>query len=147
MIVCPFYSIILAKLGLIGLSKTLAIEGSKYKINCNTIIPVAGSRLTEDILPPNLYEQFKPKFVAPVVAWLCHESCPDSGEVYEAAGGWVGKYAYKRSAGKAFIPPDQMTIEAVRDQWSTISDMSIASYPANIQGKYGNLLIPNLSFN
>lgn len=133
-----------AKLGLVGLAKTLAIEGSKYKINCNTIVPVAGSRLTEDILPPNLYEQFKPKFVAPVVAWLCHESCPDSGEVYEAAGGWVGKYAYKRSAGKAFIPPDQMSIETVRDQWSKISDMTIASYPANIHGKQDVFLIIQL---
>lgn len=124
-----------AKLGLIGLSKTLAIEGSKYNIHSNTIIPVAGSRLTEDILPPNLYEQFSPKFVAPVVAWLCHSNCEDNGEVFEAAGGWVGKYTWRRSQGKAFIPPSTMNVEAVRDNWSTISDMRVSTYPSTIHGK------------
>ena len=29
--------------------------------------------------------------MSPVVAWLCHEECPESGGVFEAAGGWVGK--------------------------------------------------------
>ncbi|XP_035205471.1 peroxisomal multifunctional enzyme type 2-like, partial [Stegodyphus dumicola] len=122
-----------AKLGVLGLSNTLAIEGKKYNIHCNTIVPIAASRLTQDILPPDIFDQLKPSLVSPVVAWLCHESCPENGGVFEAAGGWVGKYQWQRSSGKAFIPPDKLTVEAVRDNWDAIADMSNSSTPASLQ--------------
>ncbi|GBM57737.1 Peroxisomal multifunctional enzyme type 2, partial [Araneus ventricosus] len=122
-----------AKLGALGLCNTLAIEGKKYNIHCNTIVPIAASRLTQDILPPDIFDQLKPSCVSPVVAWLCHESCEDNGGVYEAAGGWVGKYQWQRSAGKAFIPPETLTVEAVRDNWSTITDMTDSNTPSSLQ--------------
>lgn len=80
-----------AKLGLLGLTNTLALEGNKYNIHSNTIVPMAGSRLTKGILPPDMMEGMRPDLVAPVVLWLCHESCEDNGSVIEAAAGWVGK--------------------------------------------------------
>lgn len=39
----------------------------------------------------DILEKLKPNCVSPVVAWLCHENCPESGGVFEAAGGWIGK--------------------------------------------------------
>lgn len=58
-------------MGLVGLASTIAIEGRKNNINCNVIVPTAASRLTEDILPPDLFEQLKPELIAPVVVSPC----------------------------------------------------------------------------
>ena len=50
-----FFCYSTAKLGLIGLCNTLAIEGGRNGIHCNVIVPMATSRLTQDIFPPGMY--------------------------------------------------------------------------------------------
>lgn len=90
----------------------------------------------------DLFNQLKPEYIAPVVAWLCHESCEENGGVFESAGGYVGKYRWSRAAGKAFIPPTSLTIESVRDSWTQITDMKNSSMPASVHGpSVPNLLI------
>ena len=116
-----------AKLGLIGLSNTLSIEGGRSGIHCNVIVPVAASRLTEDILPPDIMNILKPEYIAPVVTWLCHEDCTENGSVIESAGGWAGKYQWKRSTGHIFESGDKSktaTLETVRDNWPLVVDMA-----------------------
>uniref|UniRef100_A0A8C7ZRT8 Peroxisomal multifunctional enzyme type 2 n=1 Tax=Oryzias sinensis TaxID=183150 RepID=A0A8C7ZRT8_9TELE len=114
-----------AKLGMLGLANTLAIEGRKYNIHCNTIAPIAGSRLTETVMPPDLVASLKPEYVAPLVLWLCHEQCQENGGLFEVGAGWIGKLRWERSQGRILRQKSKpMTPEGVRDQWKEICDFT-----------------------
>ncbi|NXL52269.1 DHB4 enzyme, partial [Podilymbus podiceps] len=123
-----------AKLGLLGLSNTIAIEGRKHNIHCNTIAPTAGSRLTQTVMPQDLVDAFKPEYVAPLVVWLCHESCMENGSLFEVGAGWIGKLRWERSLGAIVRGKNHpMSPEAVRDQWEKVCDFDNASKPRSIQ--------------
>ncbi|CAL8134602.1 unnamed protein product [Orchesella dallaii] len=132
-----------AKSGLVGLSNTLAKEGARYNIHTNTIVPMAGSRLTENILPPELHDALKPELIAPVVAWLCHEDCDENGVVIEAAAGFAAKYQWQRAGGAILRSSlnESVTVESVRDKWSEIIDLSTnADYPTAPEEAMGKLM-------
>ncbi|XP_073410980.1 peroxisomal multifunctional enzyme type 2 [Dendrobates tinctorius] len=129
-----------AKLGLVGLSNTLALEGVKYKVYCNSIAPTAGSRLTQTVMPQDLVDALKPEYVAPLVLWLCHESCQENGSLFEVGAGWIGKLRWERTVGSIIRQQNRpMTPEAVRDEWSKICDFDNATKPQTIQESTGTL--------
>lgn len=134
-----------AKLGAVGLSNTVAIEGAKYNIHCNTIVPTAGSRMTKDILPPEFYEQLKPVLIAPVVIYLCHENTEDNGNIIESAAGFATKIHFVRGKGALLRTSinEGVTPEFVRDKWSAITDMKGARrYNSNVEvsGSFNEIL-------
>ncbi|KAM9476273.1 peroxisomal multifunctional enzyme type 2 [Clarias gariepinus] len=123
-----------AKLGLLGLANTLAIEGQKYNIHCNTIAPTAGSRLTQSIMPPDLVESLKAEYVAPLVLWLCHDQCQENGGLFEVGAGWISKLRWERTLGSIVRHKNQsMSPEDVRDKWDQICDFTNATKPTTIQ--------------
>ena len=85
-------------MGLVGLTKSVAIEGKKNNICCNAIAPLATSRMTEKIFPAVMLEKMDPKFVAPLVLFLCHESCNETGAVFEVSAGWAAKIQTESAA-------------------------------------------------
>jgi NAD(P)-dependent dehydrogenase (short-subunit alcohol dehydrogenase family) len=105
-----------AKMGLVGLSRVLAAEGAKYNIKVNALAPIARTRMTEDLLGPAA-EKLDPKFVSPVVAWLAHEDCPVSGEIYSAAGGRVARFFIGMTEGYF---NQELSLEDVRDHFEQI---------------------------
>ncbi|XP_063820257.1 peroxisomal multifunctional enzyme type 2 [Pseudophryne corroboree] len=129
-----------AKLGLVGLSNTLALEGVKYNIRCNSIAPTAGSRLTQTVMPQELLDALKPEYVVPLVLWLCHDSCQETGSLFEVGAGWIGKLRWERTLGAIIRQKNRpMTPEAVRDEWAKICDFDNATKPQTIQESTGTL--------
>src|ERR1700704_6249617 len=108
-----------AKMGLVGLTRVLAIEGRRYNIKANAIAPVAYTRMTEEILGAELGKKLDPKLVTPLVCWLASDEVDVSGEVYSAAGGVVARFFVGLTPG--YYNAD-LTVEDVRDHWSEVRD-------------------------
>jgi NAD(P)-dependent dehydrogenase (short-subunit alcohol dehydrogenase family) len=113
-----------AKLGLVGLINTLAQEGAKYNIKANALAPLAATRMTEDILPPEVLKNLTPEFVAPVIAYLCTEEVPDTGSIFIVGGGKVQRTALFQNEGVTFKTPP--SVDEVAAHWAEIEDLSAA---------------------
>ena len=122
----------MAKLGVHGLAQTLALEGKKKNVLVNTIAPIAGSRMTETVLPKDLIDALKPEYVTPLVAYLCHESNEETGGLFEVGGGFMGKLRWERAAGKVFKLGRDITPDQVQKAFSEITSFEKSTHPADV---------------
>jgi NAD(P)-dependent dehydrogenase (short-subunit alcohol dehydrogenase family) len=126
-----------AKMGLVGFTRVLAVEGAKYNIKANAIAPLALTRMTESLLG-GLGDKLDPGLVSPLVAYLVSEECDSTGRVYSVGGGRVAEVFIGETQG--FFQAD-LSPEALRDNWSTVTDRDGYAVPSNL-GEETALFLP-----
>ncbi|KAF2002379.1 multifunctional beta-oxidation protein-like protein [Amniculicola lignicola CBS 123094] len=118
-----------AKLALVGFTETLAKEGFKYNILCNVIAPIAASRMTETVMPPDVLENLKPEWIVPLVAVLTHKSSTETGAIYECGGGHMAKLRWERAKGALLRTDDSLTPGAIALKWNEVNNFKEAEHP------------------
>ncbi|KAI0316562.1 peroxisomal hydratase-dehydrogenase-epimerase [Amylostereum chailletii] len=125
-----------AKAAIIGLTRTLAIEGKKYNILANALAPSAGTAMTSTIWPQEMVDAFKPDFVAPVVGYLTSADNEDtSGALFEVSGGWAAQVRWQLAGGHGFSVRKTLSPEDIISKWDIITnfDDGRTSNPASTQ--------------
>ncbi|HUR76952.1 MAG TPA: SDR family NAD(P)-dependent oxidoreductase [Acidimicrobiales bacterium] len=119
-----------AKGAVIGMTRTLAVEGAAVGIKVNAIAPAAHTRMAGP--RSDLSDFMEPELVAPMVAYLAHEDCPVTGQIYTAG---AGRFA------RVFLATTQGAVtEDVRADWAAINDESGYLTPANLMEWSGAFL-------
>jgi NAD(P)-dependent dehydrogenase (short-subunit alcohol dehydrogenase family) len=109
-----------AKLSLVGFMNTIKIEGQKNNVHINAIAPVAATRMTENILPPQIAERLKPEYVTPGVVYLVSEEAPTG--VILTAGAGTFALAHMCETEGVYLGEGGLSVEEVRDNWAKITD-------------------------
>ncbi|MFZ9481385.1 MAG: SDR family oxidoreductase [Ilumatobacteraceae bacterium] len=117
-----------AKMGLVGFTRVLAVEGAKYNIKANAIAPLALTRMTENLMGA-LGDKLDPALVSPLVAYLAHEDCPVNGQTFSVGGGRIAHVFIGETKG---YHSASLSMENVRDNWGTIMDRDGYAVPANL---------------
>ena len=86
----------------------------------NTIVPTAGTRMTATVMPPELTDQLKPEFVAPLVAWMCSERCTVSGKIFTAGGGYFSLVRISEGPG-IVLGDSEITVQAIAERMGEIT--------------------------
>jgi NAD(P)-dependent dehydrogenase (short-subunit alcohol dehydrogenase family) len=108
-----------AKLGLVGLAKTLFVEGAKYNIRVNSLAPLAGTRMTEDIIPEQAFAMFAPENVVPAALYLVSEDAPNNVIVGAGVGGFHSAWVTMNTP--VILPESERTVEGFAAHWDQIS--------------------------
>jgi NAD(P)-dependent dehydrogenase (short-subunit alcohol dehydrogenase family) len=114
-----------AKGAVIGLTRSVALAGAKNGIKVNAIAPAAATRMGGDASDPSM----SPDLVAPMAAFLAHEDCPVTGEIYAAGAGRFARMFIATASGYVSESP---SIEDVAENWATISDATDYDVPSDL---------------
>lgn len=112
-----------AKTAMLGFMNVLKQEGAKYNVMVNTIAPVAGTRLTQSVMPQEMVDRLKPEHVVPAVTYLVSNENTDSGLVIEAGAGNYNRAVMVKGPGLRPGLEDLKDAEWVQENWAGITSL------------------------
>ena len=121
-----------AKMGLYGLCRSIALEGKKLDITCNCVAPFGATEMNAPTMPPALKEIVKAEYVAPLVGYLVHPECQETGGLFEASAGAFKKLRWERSEGLRLDTAQPLGIADIAKGWDRVVDFSASEHPRNM---------------
>ncbi len=112
-----------AKTAMLGLMNVLKQEGAKYNVNVNTVAPVAGTRLTQTVMPQEMVDKLKPELVSPAVVYMASKDCDDSGLIIEAGAGNFNRATIVKGPGVQPGMDDLKDAEWIQSNWDKITSL------------------------
>ncbi|WP_405989791.1 SDR family NAD(P)-dependent oxidoreductase [Streptomyces sp. NBC_00986] len=133
-----------AKAGTVGMARSAKLAGEPHNIKVNLIAPAAMTRMGggPEEEPTETAEgmPYMPSAaVAPMVAYLAHEDCPVSGEIYTAGAGRFARVFLASTEGYAHEGGDA-SVEDVAKNWDAINDEKGYYVPADLMAWSGSFL-------
>lgn len=119
-----------AKMGIVGLTNVLKLEGAKHHIKVNVLVPSAVTRLSEDVMPKETFKKFNVQYCTPALLYLASEQCQDSGAYIQAFAGYFSRSAILTGPGVKFsnIP----TPEQIMENWDKIISLEAPKFYNNV---------------
>ena len=135
-----------AKMGIVGLTSSLAHEGKNVGITANCIAPIAASQMTASLLPSEFLELLDPSHVTPMVSYLAHESAGHiNGQIFEVGGGWYARIRWERSLGVSLGNKDKIAqAEDIAGNFDAICDFNNAAHPTTLSDSLKAMMASSL---
>ena len=122
-----------AKIGMYGLARSIAWEGGRTNITCNCVCPVGATTMNSANWSGEDKRIRKAEYVAPLVVYLAHEECQESGTIFEASAGSFKKLRWERTEGLNVYPEqDTLDINTIAKNWDKITDFSESEHPLHM---------------
>ena len=122
-----------AKMGMYGLARSIAWEGGRSNISCNCVCPVGATTMNSANWSDEDKRIRKAEYVAPLVVYLAHPDCQESGSIFEASAGSYKKLRWERTEGLNLFPEHEPAdLDAIAENWGKIVDFSATEHPLHM---------------